>query len=325
MSGTDAAPWDPEHDPDENLGDWTDRLELTLANYYKGKKIEPALDRVRVVAETGSTQDAALEHAGGRSGLVMTCGVQTSGRGRFGRAWEQPLGLGVSVTFVLEGARYSDDPALSLASGLAACRTCEWALGYSKGQSSVNATLGALGGGLGLAAAALIGKPQIGLRWPNDVVERKGLERKLSGVLIERSAGHALVGIGINTHQEAIDWPDWLLGSAASLRELRPTKPPVSRYRVLERLTLELLEAIELKPKKLAALWQERNVLVGNEAVFDHAGEIVEGAVKSIDPMNRIVVKTKNGERHLPAAQTTLLHHPDDLERFGERGSEDRS
>ena len=60
---------------------WADDLETHLSGLDL-----LGLDRVVVLAETASTQDAALRHAGGKPGLLCMTGRQTGGRGRLGRA-----------------------------------------------------------------------------------------------------------------------------------------------------------------------------------------------------------------------------------------------
>lgn len=148
-------------------------------------------DRVRVLRETGSTQDAARAAAGGRPGLIVTTGVQTAGRGQQGRVWEQGAGLGVAATFVV-GA--GDSGRLSMAAGLAALEACEGAVGSACG---------------------------LGIKAPNDVVVDGDRGRwKVAGVLIEQAGGLACVGVGINVGQVEGDFPEPLRGTAVSLRML---------------------------------------------------------------------------------------------------------
>src|SRR5262249_20380373 len=126
---------------------WADRLEAAIARHRI-----TCTGRVAVLAETVSTQDAALAMSGGLPGLLVLAGRQVGGRGRLGRSRADTRSFGLAATFVLDGR---DRPAapLSLSAGVAACLAVEEATG-------------------GLA--------DIGLRWPNDVVERTGLCRKIA-------------------------------------------------------------------------------------------------------------------------------------------------
>ncbi len=135
------------------------------------------IQRIAVIAETDSTQDAAARLAGdvvAGGGLMVVAGRQLAGRARLGRVWADTAnkdgsGVGLAVTFAIDGELF-DDGFLALAAGLAAQRTAEDAL----------------------MTTARDDRP-IGLRWPNDVVERpmRG-GRKLAGVLVERRAADRL-------------------------------------------------------------------------------------------------------------------------------------
>ncbi|MDX2018269.1 MAG: biotin--[acetyl-CoA-carboxylase] ligase [Planctomycetota bacterium] len=260
---------DPMTEPALHL--WADRLEETIRR--NGVRV---IDRVRVLAETGSTQDAARLAAGDRPGLMVTAGRQSSGRGRLGRAWADSAHLGVAVTFVVE-ARSAG--VLSIAAGLASCRAC---------------------------AAFLAAPSALGLRWPNDVVEFRGAQRKVSGVLIEETDRLALVGIGINVLHRDADWSEALRGRAVSLAQLGAG---VSRLEVLERLTIELDRALAEPAEALARAWTGLDILRGSVRTFVHDGREHTGEVVSIDPAGEIVLRTTAGAVvTLPAVSTSLRH-----------------
>ena len=140
---------------------WADELET----HVSGLDLL-GLDRVVVLAETASTQDAAARHAGGKPGLLCITGRQTGGRGRLGRVWLDNKGLGVAMTLALRTDAV--DARLPLAAGF--------------------------------AVAEAIATPElthrIGLRWPNDVVDRV-TGKKIAGILIEQKDGLTLLGMGI--------------------------------------------------------------------------------------------------------------------------------
>ncbi|MEX0876976.1 MAG: hypothetical protein WD114_05915, partial [Phycisphaerales bacterium] len=79
------------------------------------------MDRVVVLETTPSTMDAALEHAGGRSGLLVVALRQTQGRGSHGRGWHDGDACTLPCTFVIDaGSRPVPMPAPLLA----ACVAC---------------------------------------------------------------------------------------------------------------------------------------------------------------------------------------------------------
>ena len=151
---------------------------------------------------------------------VLIAERQTGGRGRRGRTWTSPLAAHVYLSI----GRYFDGGlarlgGLSLVSGIAACE-----------------------------ALRELGFPQVGLKWPNDLVvsEVGGGLRKLGGLLVEGGGEHAgaaraVIGLGVNVRMPAtfaagIDQP-WIDLFALS-------DAPPSRNVVVTRLLKHLLPAL---------------------------------------------------------------------------------
>jgi BirA family biotin operon repressor/biotin-[acetyl-CoA-carboxylase] ligase len=249
------------------------RLEATIAR-LEAKWVR----HVMVVRETGSTQDFAKSMSAGAPGLLVIAGRQTQGRGRLGRRWVDTSNLGLAMTFVVEAKRGPER--LAVAAGVAACRAVD---------------------------ECMNGKGSVGLRWPNDVVERTadgGPGRKIAGVLIEQDAGLAYVGIGINVLQARRNWPKELAPHVTSLRELGSL---ANRPLVAERLLIEVEGALGADPAELAAEWTRNDLLVGRIAAFEHDGETFRGTVERIEPTSQIVLKTDAGKVRLPALTTSIV------------------
>lgn len=249
---------------------WAGTLEAMIARQRGG-----LIDRVAVVARTESTQDAARRMCGGRAGLMVLAGRQTAGRGRLGRRWADTSHLGVAATFVLPGEAF-DDGRLSLVGGIVAMIACEVRPGL------------------------------VGLRWPNDVVERDAPQRKVAGVLVERVSGLAYLGIGVNVLQRDADWAGELGGRAVSLLGLG-----ASRTRL--EVAGALLEALESQgasgPEELARAWRGREVLAGTRRTFVHDNRSFVGEVVAVDPTSSITLRLEDGrEVTLPARTTSLVH-----------------
>lgn len=105
-----------------------------------------------------STQDVARERLGDLPVLVIAS-EQTEGRGRSGTGWlTADRALAVSYAW---SHQEGDDRPFSLMAGVAAVRTI----------------------------------PDARLKWPNDVLVDGG---KVGGILVERSAGVTVVGLGLN-------------------------------------------------------------------------------------------------------------------------------
>jgi len=247
------------------------------------------INRVMVFAETGSTQDAALACGGGEPGLLVLAGRQSAGRGRLGRAWDSGGGLGITATLTL-AATGELHAAIALGAGVAAAEAIEKCLDPARAGA-------------------------VGLRWPNDAVERSS-GRKLAGVLIEsRSEARdgtplLLVGIGINALQGEGDFPPELRGAASSIRMLgaEPTRLGVI-MNLVERLDSAAAAALGDGPSRLELLerWKRRDVLTGRPGAFVYDGRTYEGIVLEILPDLSLRLRMGEGSTvDLPAAGTSL-------------------
>jgi len=151
--------------------------------------------RVVVLQSTTSTNDDArrLASSGAPEGTVVLADSQSAGRGRLGRPWDSPSGQGLYVSVLLR----PQDPVdrigrYPIAAAVAVCAACREFAG-----------------------------DQVVLKWPNDVLADGA---KLAGVLAEMRRGPSgadlVLGVGVNVHQAAEDFPEELRGSATSLRML---------------------------------------------------------------------------------------------------------
>ncbi|MGA7096622.1 MAG: biotin--[acetyl-CoA-carboxylase] ligase [Acidimicrobiia bacterium] len=113
--------------------------------------------------EVPSTQDLARDSLGDLP-VQVVARRQTSGRGRTGVEWmNAPSALATSIAFRAEPA---DRRPFSLMAGVAAVRAM----------------------------------PALGLKWPNDLMLG---DDKIGGILVERSEGVVVTGLGVN-----VWWPD---------------------------------------------------------------------------------------------------------------------
>lgn len=215
------------------------------------------------------------------------------------------------MTFVIESGSVSPG-GVSILAGVAACVTCELALGLIASDSSARGCVVPLewqspshtrpiGTEVPLAS--------IGLRWPNDVVELRDDRtpgRKLAGVLIEQSENLLFVGIGINVLHDPSDWPPELADKAISLRALGSRW---SREDVARQLIASVDTLLSMPSSSVETYWGERNALCGHKRTFIHNGVRTTGKVVGIDPVNQILLRLDDGTmRALPALSTSLLH-----------------
>ncbi len=135
---------------------------------------------IRVVGETGSTNAdlLAAAEAGAVEGVWLRAERQRAGRGRVGRPWADGAGNLFASTLVRLGPCDPAAPTLTLVAAVALAEA-----------------IGTLAPGLAT------------IKWPNDLLIGRA---KLSGILLERAAGDALViGFGVNlaTHPDLADRP----------------------------------------------------------------------------------------------------------------------
>jgi BirA family biotin operon repressor/biotin-[acetyl-CoA-carboxylase] ligase len=156
--------------------------------------------RLRVVAEIGSTNDAAMAagRAGEPEGLAILADQQTGGRGRLGRSWASLPGLGVYTSILLRPpVPPLLAPLLTLMAGLATAEAIE-----------------------------AVGQVTPTLKWPNDVLCDG---RKVAGILTEMATmgqqiGQVAIGVGINVRHRATDFPADVRDTATSV-ELAAGRP----------------------------------------------------------------------------------------------------
>lgn len=211
--------------------------------------------------------------------LLVIALEQTGGRGRQGRSWSSPEGLGVYATRVLQ----VDDPALlqtlPLLVGVGLCR----------------------------ALSTHLSVP-CRLKWPNDLmVEVGGERRKIGGVLIEASIRPgeptlALVGFGVNFLQGADDLPE--TGTSVRLAG--------GETGSLEDFTWDLVEGLEAELARLADAgyavesYRALSIHQPGERIVTRAGETVtEGTFLGFDAFGRLLLESEG--RVVPIASGEVI------------------
>lgn len=155
---------------------------------------------VRVVGETGSTNAdlLAAAEAGATEGIWLRAERQRSGRGRVGRRWADGAGNLFASTIVRLAP---DDPAAPTLTLVAAVALAE--------------------------AVAAVAPGLATLKWPNDLLIDGA---KLSGILLERGGGNAVVigfGVNVTSHPHLTDRP------TTSLAEQRVNVTPQALLELL--------------------------------------------------------------------------------------------
>lgn len=220
-------------------------------------------------AETASTNDDALALRTAPAGTVVVAERQSRGRGRLGREWWSPPGVGLYCSLILRPRLAPADlPKLTLAAGLAASRAVE----------------------------AITGLRPL-LKWPNDLWLA---EKKIGGILAETrfAQGEALVvlGIGLNINTAAAAFPPDLLGKVTSL--LIHSGREFARSTLLLALWEEVMAVVaELEQQGFAGIladWRARDATLGRElAWLTQTGQVVRGL--SLGPDADGLLRIKDG------------------------------
>ncbi len=227
--------------------------------------------KLHFAAVTDSTNSDALTaaRAGAPHGSVWFADEQLAGRGRGGNAWRSAAGEGLYVSTLLRLAIPTDRLLLlPLAAGLAAADAVRSASGLG-----------------------------IDLRWPNDLLLGP---KKTGGILVEASSengsGFAVVGIGINVHQQGFD--PGLATPATSLDQAagRPTS--------LQSLLVALLKALAHEADGLSDPATARAIpsrvesassWVRGRAVEVHGPQACTGITAGLDEHGFLLVETAGG------------------------------
>ena len=242
-----------------------EELESTIHTKWAG-------ENVVFFEETVSTNNEirSLAEQGAPHGTLAVAERQLGGKGRRGRVWTSPAGVGIWMSMLL---RPQIDPLaasmLTLVMALAAKKGIEISTGL---------------------------KSEI--KWPNDLVLNK---KKICGILTEMSTElmeiqYVIPGIGINVNQK--DFPDDIKATATSLY--------IESGKIQKRseIIAAIMEAFEgyydtfIKTQDMSGLIEEYNanlVNLGNEVcVLDPAGEF-RGVSEGINKEGALLVRLADG------------------------------
>ncbi len=236
----------------------------------------------RILQEVDSTNAEAARISGELSGPEWILGLrQTSGRGRRGRPWVDPVG-NFSATLVMQPLESPDRVALrSFVASLALFDACV-------------ATTGRVNG--------------FALKWPNDVLLNGG---KLAGILLE-SAGrgdgvsHFAIGIGVNL----LHGPDAAQTEAGAVRPtsllseagIGPTPedfldalaPAYAKYEH---------QFVTYGFAPIREAWLSRAAKLGEVITARTARDEMTGTFETVDAAGNLVLSTPKARHAIPAAE----------------------
>lgn len=260
--------------------------DLILPGEVKGKLKTKILGKdVLSYRSLGSTNQLGfrLAEAGAREGTLILADEQSRGRGRMGRGWYSPPGLGLWMSLILRpNIPPFKAPGLSICAGLALAQAIRKLTGLDAK-----------------------------VKWPNDCLIN-GL--KVGGILLELSAeldrtNFVIAGIGVNVNHLPKDFPKKLSARATSIRI--EWGEEVSRVKLLTSF-LRRFESIYLDFKKNGLAPQRQLIkrfssLLAKKVAVKYGRERIEGLAQDIDDSGSLVIKTTKGERVVRAGEVTVV------------------
>ncbi|HEX6749769.1 MAG TPA: biotin--[acetyl-CoA-carboxylase] ligase [Longimicrobium sp.] len=230
------------------------------------------LPAVHLFARAGSTNDVAraLAEEGAPAGTAVLAEEQVAGRGRGGKGWQSPPGLGIWLSVILRPGALAAPGLLPILVGLAAAEALD----------------------------PFLRPARVAIKWPNDL-HLAG--RKLAGILCEGSwdsgvPGHVVAGIGINVLHSLGDFPPELRETATSMRIAAGWMPP--RADVAGAVAHAIVRRVAEPPPELGGALldalRERDALLGRRVRVTGA-EAISGTAMGVTPAGALLVRTSAG------------------------------
>ena len=245
-----------------------EKIQDLLGNHLWRKSIQ-------VFEEVDSTNNLAKKLAiqGAPAGTVLIADRQSAGRGRLGRTFLSPGGVGIYFSVIL---RPNCVPQalmhLTCATAVAMCKAVEAACGFRPG-----------------------------IKWTNDLVVGN---KKLGGILTELSVSPqtglvdwAVVGIGINCRQKETDFHESIRDMACSAEMVAGR--PVDRNRLAVEMvrSLHRMEETLLTERNITLQAYKANCITLGKQVSVVRGDVVRhGTALDMDEAGALIVKYDNGE-----------------------------
>lgn len=222
--------------------------------------------------DSTNTRARELARSGAPAGTVLIADRQTGGRGRLGRSFHSPGGVGIYFSIILRPrCRAAELMHLSCAAAVAACDAVQAAAGIRPG-----------------------------IKWTNDLVYGR---RKLGGILTELglhpdgTVDYAIIGIGINCCQEEADFPDEIRNIAASLSMV--TGNPIDRSRIAAALMdsfFRMDETLLTGVDAMMEAYRRDCITLGQDISLVRAdGAVRHGRALTVDPEGALVVLFSDG------------------------------
>lgn len=222
--------------------------------------------------DSTNTKAKALARDGAPHGTVLIAGAQTAGRGRMGRSFSSPAGLGLYLSVILRpGCKAEELMHLTCAAGVAACD-----------------------------AVLSVSGCRPGIKWINDLVAEK---KKLGGILTELSVdagtglvSYAVIGIGINCNHRPEDFPPELRDIAVSLKTVTGKAVEISRLAAALVTALYAMDQTLLSGRDAMMARYRADCVTLGQQVRVIGQETRNATALDVDQAGGLVVRYENGD-----------------------------
>lgn len=250
------------------LADDNDILsEASINSFLKTQKLGRKIDVFKTIDSTNSFAKS-LAQLGAEHGTTVVSELQTQGKGRMGRNFYSPSGMGVYMSIVLR-PKLSVDYALMITS-CAAVAVCE--------------------------AIEKVANIECQIKWVNDIFCNG---KKICGILTEASIDveqggleYAVIGLGINVLNTF--FPKDIEGIASSIREITGEK--ISRsYLIAEILNCLEERFRDIDSNSFIDEYRRRSLLIGRNIMVIKSDSETKALCTGIDSFGRLLVRYENG------------------------------
>ncbi len=226
---------------------------------------------IQVFQQTSSTNDIAdkLARDGVREGVVVFAEAQTKGRGRLGREWLSPPGLGLWFSVLLRPPLPPGQVTqLTIAAATAVARAIRTQTGLG---------------------------PQI--KWPNDILLGG---KKAVGILTELTAEldrvrHVVLGIGVDVNVESFPGELGAVATSLALAAGRKFSRGDVAAAILQELEVDYARLGRGEFAALAEEWEQQCVTLGQRVRIHIGDRTLSGRCESLDNDGALLVRTDHG------------------------------
>ena len=233
--------------------------------------------------DSTNTRLKELARYGAVAGTVVLAGQQSAGRGRLGRSFHSPAGLGLYISVLLRPeCRPEALMHLTCAAAVAVCDGIEEITGLRPG-----------------------------VKWINDLVLNR---RKLGGILTELSVDsktglvdYAIVGIGINCRHDSHDFPQELQDIATSLHTEKLDADPASLAAAVITALQRMNSNLFCQKDRIMAQYRADCITLGQDVTICRFEDRKPGKALDVDEEGALVVQLPDGSvQHVNSGEVSV-------------------